>query len=355
MHYVYTNTLPTYRLSSTIRRLLPLFLLALPTVLNAQQKLLNLKAEARVDYQRMSVDGETDKSSTGFKGKYVNLIAMGDINDKFSYVYRQRLIKPNKDASYFDSIDFLYLTWRANEQWSFSAGKQIVGIGGFEYDRAPINLYFSSEYWNNIECYEMGVSAEYKFKSGRDRIVAQVSQSPNRANAGDMYAYNVAWYGQHGAFSTIYSLNLLEYMPHRYISYITLGHKIEVDKVKLEVDFMNRAASHQTFFFKDCSVMAEVGYRPIDKLNLFGKAVYDVNQTERLADYCVMPGTEITNVGAGAEYFPIRDSQDVRLHLVYSHAFGKNGNPNAVTLPDQDYLSLGLTWRVDLLSLTNKK
>ena len=39
-------------------------------------------------------------------------------------------------------------------------------------------------------------------------------------------------------------------------------------------------------------------------MNLFAKYTYDVNASN-MADLCVLPGTELSRVGAGLEYFPI--------------------------------------------------
>lgn len=56
---------------------------------------------------------------------------------------RHRLNKKNNDASFFDATDWLYLAYR-KDNWELSAGKQVVAIGGYEYDAAPIDLYFCS-------------------------------------------------------------------------------------------------------------------------------------------------------------------------------------------------------------------
>lgn len=317
-----------------------------------EQQLLKLQADARVDYQREYVDGNAATADCGFKGRYVNLMADGVIGEAFSYSYRQRLIKANNDQSFFESIDWITLSWRASEHWELSAGKQIVGIGGYEYDRAPIDLYFCSEFWNFISCYQLGVSAAYTLgNSGKDKILAQVCQSPFRAYGDDMYAYNLVWYGSHGWLNTIYSVNMMEYQPDRYISYIALGHKLNFGRLGFELDLMNRAANHQTYFFKNCSFMGEVSYSPIDRLKLFGKLTYDVNRTNTSADYTVLPGTEITRAGGGLEFYPLKNSRNVRIHASYARSFGTNGNAEGAVKPEQDYLSIGLKWKVDLLSL----
>lgn len=51
-----------------------------------------------------------------------------------------------------------------------------------------------------------------------------------------MYAYNLMWNGRHGFFEAIWSANLLEYAPDRYISYLALGNRFSFGKVALELD-----------------------------------------------------------------------------------------------------------------------
>ena len=55
--------------------------------------LIDLTVQARGDYQRVYEDGEAIKDDCGFKGQYLNLIIQGEINEHFSYSYRQRLNK----------------------------------------------------------------------------------------------------------------------------------------------------------------------------------------------------------------------------------------------------------------------
>ena len=72
-------------------------------------KLINLKGEVRVDYQRDYIDGDAQKSDCGFKGKYVNFQLDGTIAKGFTYSYRQRLNKAHADQSFFDATDWAYL------------------------------------------------------------------------------------------------------------------------------------------------------------------------------------------------------------------------------------------------------
>ena len=71
----------------------------------------NLSVEARADYQRESIDGVKNNDKTGFKGNIFNLIINGNLSPKFSFKYRQRLNGINKEYTFFDATDWLFLTY----------------------------------------------------------------------------------------------------------------------------------------------------------------------------------------------------------------------------------------------------
>ena len=308
----------------------------------------NLRLEARGDYQREYVDGDVVDDETGFKGKFLNFVMSGNLTKNISYSFRHRLNKMVKNSNFFDATDFLTLDWQANDWLKLSGGKQVVWIGGYEYDRAPIDLYFCSEFWWQVPCYKWGASVTFGLNEGRDKVTFQVCESPFRsyAQGKDIYAYNVLWTGQHGILSTLWSVNMMEYDKGKYINYIALGNEVKISRqVKAQVDFTNRAVSGHTFLFKDCSVAAELSYKPTEKVNLFAKATYDVNNTDNVYDYTVMPGTELTRFGGGVEYYPLSDDR-VRLHANYSYVTGKNTNPDGVLRDKQSVVDVGLTWRI---------
>ena len=325
-----------------------------------RNKVVNVRAQVRADFMQDYLEGDLNKSASGFKGRYLNLMLDGHINKHFYYSIRQRLNRAPKNESYFDATDWVHLSYRPNQHWDISAGKQVVGIGGFEYDRAPIDLYFCSEYWNNIACYQWGVSAAYTLgdgSNGTDRLMLQVCESPFNVGHQDFkFAYNLMWVGQHDWFSSIYSLNASEYATGKYIYYVVLGNQFTFDNFRLQLDFMNRATDQHAFFFKDYSVMGELAYMIKDKVSVFGKVSYDVNNSGVAGDYCVMPGTELTRVGAGVEYYPLPNGRkDLCLFGYYNYTWGVNGNPNGVLQDRENLWGIGLKWNIDIWSLASKK
>lgn len=308
----------------------------------------NLRMEARGDVQYENINGQTMDGSTGFRGKQLNLRLDGNITEAWSYSYRQRMGKPNGNASYFDAVDWINLTYTTGA-WAFSGGKQVVAVGGYEYDRAPLDFYFGSEYWNNMACYQWGVSATYKLGTeSNDALKLQVVQSSFRSFNPSMLSYNLMWTGSYGCLDILHSINMLEYQPGKYVNFIALGHQIYMGDFTLQLDWMNRA-DMQHFNFKDFSVMADLSWSASEKLKVFGKVTYDVNK-DNSADYCVLSGTNLTCAGAGVEYFPIKGSRDIRFHGTYSYAWGKNGNPSGSVWGNQSFVSVGATWKMSILN-----
>ncbi len=317
----------------------------------AETGLLHVGADVRVDWQNISYDGHTSDGMSGFRGKYFMLRADGNLGSGFSYSWRQRLNKAHSDQSFFDATDWAYVNY-ASGNWNFQAGKQMVYVGGWEYDRRPIDLYACSVFWNNVNAFEMGVSASYAL-SGHDNLMAQVCQSPFfTATNRNMYAYNIMWTGSHGIFHPLWSVNMIEYIPGHWINYIALGNKFNFGSVSLELDMMNRAASGQTFLLKDCSVMGELSWRPVENWTLWGKFTYDVNHSGTSSDMTVLDGTEMKMAAVGAEFYPLKSARHaLRLHADVGYSWGKNTNSGDLWQNRTLQVDAGITWNMDFLNI----
>ena len=310
-----------------------------------------LDVEARFDYTHTSYDGDTSDKRSGFEGRYLVMRLDGMIVPGLTYSWRQRF---NKNTSFFEATDWVYLDY-ATGRWNVNGGKEIVAIGGYEYDRAPMDLYGCSVFWNNISCYAFGVGAGYRLTE-KDKLSFQICESPFATDDNrNLYAYNLMWNGKHGPWQTIWSANLMEYAPGHYINYLAFGNKFTVDKVWLELDYMNRAASHQAFWGRDCSVMAELSYKPNSSWRVYGKYTYDVNKSGTGADLTVLDGTELNMAGAGVEFFPLNTKRGrLRLHAGCYYSWGDNANTGDLMQNKTLYVNAGLTWDMNLLNINRK-
>lgn len=335
---------------------LSLFSAGAVTTTAQEQRPVDLRFEARGDFRQDYVEGQKNAGESGFKGNIVNLFLQGNIDSKFSYKFRHRLNKLGKDYSFFDATDWLYLRYDATDQFGVMAGKWVVLTGGWEFDPAPIDCFQLGEFTYNFPCYEWGVSFNYKFKNQKDQLYLQAIRSPFRrgyeamtGKGADMYAFNLMWYGNHGCFNSCWSVNMLETEPGKYINYLYFGNKFKVsEKVECYVDVLNRYADGQKFLFKDCSVIGHVKYSPSDKISLFARGSYDVNQSGTDSDQCLHDGTELTRVGGGLEYYPLGNNK-VRVHANYCYTFGNNSNPEGVLKDKQSLAEVGVTWRMQVL------
>jgi len=284
-----------------------------------------ISAETRASALNVWHEGTRNHSASGLKGEYLNIQIDGNIGSGLTFSYRQRLNK-NTDRTFWDATDWLNVSYQFNPHLSLSAGKQVVAIGGFEYDRAPIDLYTCSEFWGNIACYQLGASATYRL-TGNHQLQLQVCNSPFRTWAGnDTYACNLLWMGQHAWWHTLWSVNMLEWAPGHWINYLALGNNFVFSpQCNLNLDVMNRAVQGHTFLGKDASVMAELNWRPNQAWRLYGKYTYDVNRTSGQADWCVMSGTEVHSASMGLETQPLRDHRSaLRLFGNVGYSWGTN-------------------------------
>lgn len=320
--------------------------------LETKTELAKLTTFVRMDYQRNYDEWDVNKANTGFEGKYFMFRLEGTILPGLEYSWRQRLNKRHNDSNFFDATDWLYLNYRY-KNFSFSGGKQIVGIGGWEYDRFPVDVFQGSVFWQNVSCFQLGGSVSYHFND-RNMLTAQMTESPFfNAEDRDLYSYNLLWTGKIKNYSALWSANMVEYAQSHYISYLSIGNRFDLaDKFIIEMDFMNRAADKQVFMFKDCSVIATLRYMPNKHWCIGGKYSYDVNKTTNNADLIVLPGTELNMAGLQLEYFPlVKKKTSLRFHLAGFYSWGNNTNTEDVMKNKSSIFSVGVTWRMHLLSL----
>ncbi|MBR3698910.1 MAG: hypothetical protein IKM85_05250 [Bacteroidales bacterium] len=311
----------------------------------------NLQLSTRADFTinyHPAHDTVAAASDHGFSGKYLVVALDGTIGSRFSYHLRQRINTPNIGFAntFFQGTDWAYLNWNFTDNLFLSAGKQVVAIGGWEYDTNPIDIYYGTEFWNTVCCYEVGASLNFKDDSGKNHVLIQMCNSPfiNQAMQ-SIYAYNLMWYGNFGAFKTAYSTNIIEYQPGKYINYIALGNKLQFNGVEMYLDVINRASFEQKQFFgQDLTAIYGIGVDIGPKWIVFAKAGYDFNRAQlpntEAYDQYVTPGKKVDFESLGFEYYPM-GGRNLRLHLCGSHT-----NVDGV---DMFQANLGLTWKVDLL------
>lgn len=316
---------------------------------------ISIKFDVRADWEYHH-SGDTSKDESAFAGKFLNFILDGNITDQFSYHFRYRFNKLNSAADFFEATDWAYLDYDINANWRVSAGKQVLYIGGYEYDKAPIDVYFYSDVCNQLPAaYEFGISGQYTTNDGRNTILLQIANSPFTSKSirfEGLYAYNLIWYGRYNVFNSMWSVNMIEYKPGRFINYISLGNQFNAGPVTIELDYMNRYGGGKNFF-NDFSVICNINYNIKNRVNIFAKGGFDYNNAQNpdlfdlqegqrpedlFWDLAVVPGTRYGFYGAGVEFFPIKNSQNVRLHAYWCSSTANTKAHN---------VGIGFRWRLN--------
>ncbi len=297
---------------------------------------MDVALDMRADWTYDAVHHEDSKS--GFHGRYFNLHFNATVTDGLTFHWRQRLNKfKDTENDVFGATDWAYLQYQPSDNFSFSAGKEVVLMGGYEYDAAPIDILFSSTFWNNIACYQFGLTASYISDNRRHSLTAQVTNSPYQDIGQSCYAYNLFWSGNFGAYNALWSVNMIEYRRGKYANIISLGNRFDLGDLRLEFDAMNRYVPHHRYWFGDYTLIGKAEYRVSPTITLMAKGGKD--------DIHPVPGApECVNkefVGGGLEFYPLRGSRNLRLHAVYHHSHRLDGT-------SQNQVSIGLKWRLDI-------
>ena len=289
---------------------------------------LTIDAEARVDYL----------TDYGFFGKNLNLIIHGEIAPGLTYHFKQELNRLLELRHAFDATDWVYLQYDV-KNWTFSAGKMVFAMGGYDYATSPIDNYYSSVFGADLSCYKFGISAKYNFKGNRDHITAQISDSPFTTIGHNLYGYSLQFEHERDWFEAYNSVNAIEYAKHNYLFIAAIGNRFRFGNCILDLDLNWRYANDITYANEDFTLAGKFTYNINDKVRLFTKESYDRNTSDSPANIVVPVGSKIWKAGLGVEYFPIKD---LRLHAVLYHVHTDlNGEP-----ADATTFNVGVTWNV---------
>lgn len=305
--------------------------------------------------------------AAGFGGDGFYLNIDGSISKNFSYSLSQRLFSSSgEDDSVFDYTDWLTLTYDVG-QFSFTAGKDVVKVGSFEYDAYDIDSYFdmNSLFYNSFSCYQWGVSATWTGKEDDRSVSFQVTNSPfaYSPKQDNMYAYNIAYTSSYDHYELYGSFNFFEYEKGEFVKCVALGNMFYFGDLSINLDLIARADDWKDDIDDDLTVTLAPSYNFGESVRLFGKFGWESCANDLKYDFwgeylseedkalaneeneAVMPAFLLSDkdyifYGAGLEYFPLKENKSVRLHAIWaSNNYTK-----------RHVLNIGLTWKFDLVN-----
>ena len=278
----------------------------------------------------------TDKSGRFYSdGVYLNID--GIISPHFSYSSNVKFLTPESfgdEYSGIDAINWLLLTYEIGD-FSISAGKDGIFVGSFEYEIYDLDAYFdmSSLFYNYFDCWQWGVSAAWS-PAENQSIKIQVANSP-LSYEDNHFAYSLAWRGGWDWYESYWSANMWQYDTDRFVKSLNFGNMFYFGDFSLMLDYMTRSRELNTLFTEDFTLLAEPSYGGIEWCRIFGKVGF-----ERASDFIdyEFVGDNLY-YGLGAEFFPLKENKDIRIHAAWTHNTGYSGCHQ---------LNIGLTWKMNL-------
>ena len=115
----------------------------------------------------------------------------------------------------------------------------------------------------------------------------------------------------------LYSTNLIEDWDGEYQWMVTLGNQLELEDWTLQPDLSNKVGDPFFVLNDGLTAFSTAKYNPSDKWEFIGRLGYERFKPLDEISGSLIPDFPVTNswtFGAAAHWFPLRDSQDLRLH-----------------------------------------
>ena len=286
--------------------------LLLVTILPARGQVKNLYGEARLGYGA-AITGT--RYTGNVRPDHLNLVLDGNIGPNISFYWRQRFTKPIYNADIpLNATDQLWIHWNISSKWSIQGGKIPIVVGGYEFDDAPIDLYYWGVFADKIpDVYALGANFMYHITPSQ-RLQLQFTQSPLGFGHYDLFQAAFIWFGRIAPWwGTIWSVNWMDDPTHCGYTMLGLGNRLEFGNFGLEVDGMYRAGLARRYLPADYSAILKLEYKfPV--ATVFAKGSYDYNKDFK-EDFVPYDSRFLT-AGGGVEVFPLKND-DIRLHAVY--------------------------------------
>ena len=278
-----------------------------------------------------------------FMGDGLYLDINGYISPHFSYSLNQRLASTYyEDNSGFEGTNWLTLTYEIGD-FAFTAGKDGLLVGSFEYDEYDLDAYgtMNSMFYNMLDCWQWGVYGTW-YPADDHEVSIQVANSPFSYGEPNLFAYAAAWRGSWDHYESYWTANLWQMEPGSYVKALNFGNRFYFGNLTFDLEYMTRGAEVKGLFTKDFTLMTKPSYNMADRLTVFGKFGWERTAEdlpyELAYEECL--GSDYLFYGAGLEFFPLKDNQDIRLHATWS---GNNFGGNR--------LDIGLTWKMNLTGI----
>ncbi len=328
--------------------------------------------------------GDGKFQNAKFNMRQIRIEAKGNINDTFSFRWRQRLNRNNTPAADnldnmpSSSIDVAGIGVNVSDKFSMFLGKQCAAYGGIEFDLNPIEIYEYSDMVDYMSNFLTGANFQFQLTPNH-QLQLQVLDSRS-GSMSDMYGdgyeqskvplvYTANWNGNFGdVFKTRWSYSLMSQAKGNQSHYVALGNEVTLNNFDAFFDVMymregidregivssivgnNAMGGHQNDA-EYLSLVMKAQYRFNPKWNFFVKGMLE-NEGFSKSNGSIEKGKYRTALGyfAGIEYYPMKNS-NLHFFLTYvgrHYSYTDKAKAYGAADYSTNRISLGYIWQLPM-------
>ena len=218
-------------------------------------------------------------------------------------------------------------TWRADDvnwcDWAYleyslgnfiiTAGKQVITFGGFELEEYDFDVHpdMMTGLFNNFQCYQWGGKVSYTTPSELSTFSLQMTTSPfgEHPFASGLWTYSAQWSGEYDWYSPLWSATAFGTEPGQYTWLFSLGNMFTFGDFSLTLDWSNTAGMTEEYddFMKGSTFHGVFQYAPSERWDFGLRGNYVITPRDIME-------SNWWNLGGVVQFYPLFDSQDLRLH-----------------------------------------
>ena len=204
--------------------------------------------------------------------------------------------------------------------WTFNLGKNCIMTGGHEYDDYDwmVHPQLASPLWNDLACYQWGGKVSYTTPSEMSTFSLQMTTSPfgEHPFSSGLWTYSAQWSGEYAWYSPLWSITAFGLDHGTYAWIYSLGNQFSFGDWTVSLDYTNTAGMTEEYddFLLGGTLHGVVSYAPSERWDFALRGNYSSQfnfYNGRIVAYDVPARW---NLGAVAQFYPLFDSQDLRLH-----------------------------------------
>ncbi|MBQ9659939.1 MAG: hypothetical protein IJV37_01560 [Bacteroidales bacterium] len=199
--------------------------------------------------------------------------------------------------------------------WTFTLGKDSMSTGGFEYEPWDWDVHpvTASPLWNDLSPYQWGAKVAWTTPSELTTLSLQMTTSPfgERPFGSGLWTGSFQWRGEYDWYAPIWSVSLIGTAPRQNAWLVSLGNQFLLGDWTLTLDWSNTSGINEDYngFLHGCNFHGVVEYAPSERFDLSVRGNYAINYDHDLAPNWF-------KAGAVFQFYPLRESQDLRVHAL---------------------------------------